>query len=106
MLFANRALGAALHHSCRAIVRSRIPHAADTEGKMIELNETAPLVRSVMLDPPTLDGAEVELFVAAPDDEGPHPAILFVHGYQDPPRPGGRRNVESGRVARAVARGS
>jgi len=31
----------------------------------------------------------VELFWAKPEGNGPFPAILFIHGYQDPPRPGG-----------------
>jgi hypothetical protein len=29
----------------------------------------------------------VELFWAKPEGNGPFPAILFIHGYQDPPRP-------------------
>jgi hypothetical protein len=32
----------------------------------------------------------VELFWAKPEGNGPFAAILFIHGYQDPPSPGAR----------------
>ena len=31
----------------------------------------------------------VELFWTKPEGNGPFPAILFIHGHQDLPRPGG-----------------
>src|SRR5437870_8243366 len=31
----------------------------------------------------------VELFWAKPEGNGPFPAILFIHGHQEPSRPGG-----------------
>ncbi|HEV2605221.1 MAG TPA: prolyl oligopeptidase family serine peptidase [Microvirga sp.] len=44
-----------------------------------------------VLVPSAGDGAEVvELFVHAPEGTGPWPVILFVHGHQSAPRPGGR----------------
>lgn len=44
-----------------------------------------------VLVPSAGDGTEsVELFVHAPEGTGPWPVILFVHGHQSAPRPGGR----------------
>lgn len=42
----------------------------------------------VMLNPSERDLGTVELLVETPKQAGPHPIILFVHGYQSEPRPG------------------
>src|SRR5258708_6463549 len=44
----------------------------------------------VVLHPEGRDPADVEVFTAKPDGVGSWPVILFVHGHQSPPRPGGR----------------
>ena len=35
----------------------------------------------------------VELFWTKPEGNGPFPALLFIHGYQDLPRPGAIRHL-------------
>jgi dipeptidyl aminopeptidase/acylaminoacyl peptidase len=47
----------------------------------------------------------VELFWAKPEGNGPFPAILFIHGYQDPPRPGGAVFARAGRLGLMAKRG-
>jgi dipeptidyl aminopeptidase/acylaminoacyl peptidase len=43
------------------------------------------------------EGRRIELLVAEPEGAGPHPAILFVHGYQNGPNPpGGGEMTEGG----------
>lgn len=44
----------------------------------------------VTLHPDRGDPASVELFIARPEGAGPWPVMLFVHGHQSAPRPGGR----------------
>lgn len=44
----------------------------------------------VLIHPKSGDPAKVELFVAKPAGNDPWPVILFVHGHQSRPRPGGR----------------
>ena len=44
----------------------------------------------VVLARPGTDPARIELFITKPDGDGPFPLILFAHGHQSPPRPGGR----------------
>jgi dipeptidyl aminopeptidase/acylaminoacyl peptidase len=44
----------------------------------------------VALHPDSGDPAEVELFISKPEGAGPWPVMLFVHGHQSAPRPGGR----------------
>jgi dipeptidyl aminopeptidase/acylaminoacyl peptidase len=51
------------------------------------------------------DGGAVELFLSTPRTPGPHPAILFVHGHQEPQRPGGRVYVDAGRLDRMARAG-
>ncbi len=48
-------------------------------------------------------GAGVEIFLAAPAPLGPCPAILLVHGHQEPERPGG--GAFARRLERLAARG-
>ena len=48
----------------------------------------------IMLHPTDRGLSNVELFVEEPEGEGPWPVILFVHGYQSEPRPGGLAFVE------------
>ncbi len=43
----------------------------------------------VLLTPTDRGLEQVELFVATPDADGPRPVMLFVHGYQSEPQPGG-----------------
>jgi len=47
----------------------------------------------------------VELFWAKPEGSGPFPAILFIHGYQDLPRPGGSVVARAGRLGLMAKRG-
>ena len=47
----------------------------------------------------------VELFWAKPEGNGPFPAIPFIHGYQDPPRPGGSVFARAGRLGLMAKRG-
>lgn len=61
---------------------------------------------SIILTSSDLDEARIELFVETPVHTGPRPAILFVHGHQrQQPHPGGRSEVDSGRLDRALAQG-
>jgi len=44
----------------------------------------------IVLHPQGHDPADVELFISRPENRPAWPLILFVHGHQSPPRPGGR----------------
>jgi dipeptidyl aminopeptidase/acylaminoacyl peptidase len=44
----------------------------------------------IVLEREGADPARIELFITKPDGDGPFPLILFAHGHQSPPRPGGR----------------
>ena len=70
----------------------------------------------VLLDGSGVAVDRIELFVAVPDGPGPYPAILFAHGHQSHPRPGGRvfdrllerpalATVDEGRLRRMRDRG-
>lgn len=59
----------------------------------------------IILHPTDLDSAAIELFLSAPPSPGRHPAILFVHGHQEPQRPGGRVYVDAGRLERMARAG-
>lgn len=49
---------------------------------------------------------KVELYWAAPETPGAHPAILYIHGHQDPPNSvGGRQWVDNGSFERNIPRG-
>jgi hypothetical protein len=39
----------------------------------------------------------VEMFWAKPEGNGPFPAILFIHGHQEPPSPGASVYARAGR---------
>jgi dipeptidyl aminopeptidase/acylaminoacyl peptidase len=47
----------------------------------------------------------VELFWAKPEGNGPFPAILFIHGHQEPSRPGGSVYAKTGRLTLMAKRG-
>lgn len=47
----------------------------------------------------------VEYFEVTPAGHGPWPAIVFLHGYQDPPSPGARVYVNTGVLADFARRG-
>src|SRR6266436_5466393 len=47
----------------------------------------------------------VELFWAKPEGNGPFSAILFIHGHQEPSRPGGSVYAKTGRLALMAKRG-
>jgi dipeptidyl aminopeptidase/acylaminoacyl peptidase len=47
----------------------------------------------------------VELFWTKPEGNGPFPAILFIHGHQDLPRPGGSVFASAGRLGMMAKRG-
>lgn len=44
----------------------------------------------ILLHGDAADHGQVELFIDRPQGDGPFPAMLFVHGHQSAPRPGGR----------------
>ncbi len=45
---------------------------------------------------PNEPGKRVELFFAQPSGGNPNPALIYVHGHQIGPRPGGRRLADEG----------
>src|SRR5260370_36082548 len=47
----------------------------------------------------------VELFWAKPEGNGPFPSILFIHGHQEPSRPGGSVYAKTGRLTLMAKRG-
>lgn len=70
----------------------------------------------IILHPKSGDPASVELFISEPEGPGPWPVMLFVHGHQSSPRPGGRvfikldrrpavATVDEGRLQRMQRRG-
>ncbi|MFW6027729.1 MAG: alpha/beta hydrolase family protein [bacterium] len=71
----------------------------------------------LVIHPESNDLKKVELFVARPEGDGPFPVILFVHGHQSSPRPGGRAftqlegrrpglaTIDEGRLERMRTRG-
>jgi dipeptidyl aminopeptidase/acylaminoacyl peptidase len=59
----------------------------------------------VILHPAELDGRAVELFLSCPRGGAAHPATLFVHGHQEPQRPGGRGYADVGRLDRMARAG-
>jgi dipeptidyl aminopeptidase/acylaminoacyl peptidase len=70
----------------------------------------------MVLHPQSRDPADVELFISRPTGGSARPAILFVHGHQSPPRPGGRvftrldrrpalATIDEGRLERMRERG-
>jgi dipeptidyl aminopeptidase/acylaminoacyl peptidase len=61
--------------------------------------------RTGILHPAELDGRAVEFFLRRPDGAAAHPAILFVHGHQEPQRPGGRGYADVGRLDRMARAG-
>ena len=77
---------------------------------------TAEAQDRVVLHPQSLDPADVELFISRPGGGSAWPVILFVHGHQSPPRPGGRvftrldrrpalATIDEGRLQRMRERG-
>ena len=48
---------------------------------------------------------KVELYWTKPAGEGPHPALLFIHGHQEHIRNGGALYVSSGRLGDMASRG-
>jgi len=70
---------------------------------MVEKGRSARAGR-VMLRPAG-PGAGIEVVLAAPASHGRYPAILLVHGHQEPDRPGGLAFARSGSLDRLAARG-
>src|SRR5438094_7135597 len=77
---------------------------------------TAEAQERVVLHPQSHDPADVELFISRPGGRSAWPVILFVHGHQSPPRPGGRvftrldrlpvlASIDEGRLERMRERG-
>jgi dipeptidyl aminopeptidase/acylaminoacyl peptidase len=50
-------------------------------------------------------GKKVEVFWTKPGGEGPHPAVLFIHGHQEQIRDGGAAYVRTGRLRAMASRG-
>jgi dipeptidyl aminopeptidase/acylaminoacyl peptidase len=48
---------------------------------------------------------QIEIFWTTPVGAGPWPAVLFVHGHQEPFREGGEAYVKNGRLGRTASRG-
>ena len=94
----------------------RLPGARILTLLLLANSGTALAEERIVLHPEGGEPADVELFVAMPDGDGPWPAMLFVHGHQSPPRPGARvfidlnrgpalATVDEGRLERMQERG-
>ena len=48
---------------------------------------------------------KVELFWTQPVGDGPYPAVLLIHGHQEPVRNGGEAFVRAGRLGSMASQG-
>lgn len=82
-----------------------LPPAWRATADSVSLDPAGWPIERVLLPHPWDKTKEVELFWAKPEGSGPFPAILFIHGYQDPPRPGGAVFARAGRLGLMARRG-
>ena len=92
------------------------PHHQQPRHPPREKCRLAQAQERVVLHPQSHDPADVELFISRPEGSGPWPVVLFAHGHQSPPRPGGRvfirverrpvlATIDEGRLERMSERG-
>jgi dipeptidyl aminopeptidase/acylaminoacyl peptidase len=63
------------------------------------------VIQHAFLPHPQHPDKQVEVMWTTPRDQGPWPAVLFIHGHQERFRPGGAAFVSNGRLGRMASRG-
>lgn len=66
-------------------------------------SETTPLsVHAESIPHPNDPKKRIEFFWTRPEGGGPWPALVYIHGHQEPARPGGKDLVGAGVLQRAA----
>jgi dipeptidyl aminopeptidase/acylaminoacyl peptidase len=63
------------------------------------------VIQRALLPHPQDASKQVEVLWTTPRDQGPWPAVLFIHGHQERFRPGGEAFVTNGRLGLMASRG-
>ncbi len=66
---------------------------------------SAPAIQTEYFTHPDNENKKIEVFWAKPDRSTPSPAIILLHGHQEPERPGGKVYVDTGVLEQMAAAG-